>query len=423
VDVGQIAAVVSVACVIGCGAGAISAGSETTTSGSESESTSESETGEFTCAPWVESPIAGFEGRGPVVADIDGDGHLDLVGLHLYTSELEFAWGDGQGGFAHELGLPFGEEIPGARRLLVGDLDADGRQDLAVFATGTRDTSGAVTRLQSSPRAFGSAHASMFVGEWEYWEIVPAVLSDVDLDGAEDLVVGHAAWPADLNLSTALADGTGHFGQPLLSSLLVWCYTKHIAAGDFDGSGDDEFVLLGPWTCNGANDPTLMVVVDLDAAGEVTILSTLDAGYEPNTAAVADFDGDGWLDFAVVNQYDISIFRGLGDGSFESRPRIDVTGDDESQWGSPASWVVDGLAGDFDGDGAVELFVVTDASEQELSARLVDDPLGSVLVQPLGPFPSAPALAGDFDEDGCDDLLFFADDIWTLRRCAGECGA
>src|SRR5262249_3028339 len=67
-------------------------------------------------------------------------------------------------------------------------------------------------------------------------------------------------------------------------------------------------------------------------------------GFRPGTVAVADLNGDGKLDLAVVNSFGISIHLGRGDGTFGTASNI------------IPSFTPNGLAiGDFSGDGILDL--------------------------------------------------------------------
>jgi enediyne biosynthesis protein E4 len=66
-------------------------------------------------------------------------------------------------------------------------------------------------------------------------------------------------------------------------------------------------------------------------------------------AAITDYDNDGFDDVLVTGYGGLQLFRNLGDGTFEevSQP-VGLT---DTQWSSSAAW------GDFNGDGANDLYV------------------------------------------------------------------
>jgi hypothetical protein len=123
-----------------------------------------------------------------------------------------------------------------------------------------------------------------------------------------------------------------------------------------------------------------------------------------------DYDGDGWVDLFVANDSNPNfLYRNLGDGSFESVGLISgvaVAADGRSQAGMGAT------AGDYDGDGRLDLVVTNFAQDTNALSRNVDG----------GAFEDASAAAGlaastfrpmgwgiaflDADLDGRLDLFF-----------------
>jgi FG-GAP-like repeat/Abnormal spindle-like microcephaly-assoc'd, ASPM-SPD-2-Hydin len=132
------------------------------------------------------------------------------------------------------------------------------------------------------------------------------------------------------------------------------------------------------------------------------------AGNQPLSPVVADFNGDGNLDMAVVNEMDdtVSVFLGNGDGTFQARVPYPV--------GRAPVFV---LAGDFNGDGRPDL-VVVNAGDNTISVLLGQ---GDGTFQKAITFsPTLPPLfirSGDFNGDGNLDLAVstaFANSISVL---------
>ena len=66
-------------------------------------------------------------------------------------------------------------------------------------------------------------------------------------------------------------------------------------------------------------------------------------------AAAADFDEDGFDDVVITGYGGLTLYRNQGDGTFQSV--TDAAGLNDQQWSSSAAW------GDFNGDGALDLYV------------------------------------------------------------------
>jgi Flp pilus assembly secretin CpaC len=118
-------------------------------------------------------------------------------------------------------------------------------------------------------------------------------------------------------------------------------------------------------------------------------------GNAPIALASADFNGDGHQDLVVANSADgtVSIFLGVGDGTFGTRTDITVGK-------SPSAVAV----GDFNGDGHTDI-AVTNSGDNTVSILLGkgDGTFAAPVTYPTGNDPVA-LLAADFDKDGQPDL-------------------
>ncbi len=171
-------------------------------------------------------PAVGNDPRSVALADVDGDGDLDLLAANETDNTVSVRLNDGTGTFAGGPDVAVGN---GPVDVAVGDVDGDGDLDL-LTANGTDNT--VSVRLNNSTGTFaGSFDAG--VGS------VPRslALADVDGDGDLDLLTANN----DGNtVSVRLNGGTGTFAGG--SDVAVGNQPFGLALGDVDGDGDVDFV-------------------------------------------------------------------------------------------------------------------------------------------------------------------------------------
>ena len=128
---------------------------------------------------------------------------------------------------------------------------------------------------------------------------------------------------------------------------------KGVAAGDMDGDGIDELILLR----NGASITNILVYkIPLNFSGSVTLKASIQVGgglYNYKGIAAGDFDGDGKAEVAVAKDASSQfIFYALSGSSLTLKGFINLpNGAAVNDWGGVA-------AGDLDGDGKDEFMAV-----------------------------------------------------------------
>ncbi|MCX5536735.1 VCBS repeat-containing protein [Streptomyces sp. NBC_00006] len=324
---------------------------------------------------------------GPTVADLDGDGHLDLVAGGSAHVQWGGAQGPDPGHKAARIPLPHMGKWQPVRISkgndvyedppVAGDFDGDGRVDLATYRTGLHERhlvvlQGPFTRTGKPARI--TERADPYSGSADTVTGLRLIAAEVTGDRATDLLVYKPGAPDALRVLAGGADtasGLAARPAPLPRG-------ENVAVGDFDGDGrpdialgdsgvpmDDEFAprdRKGKVTIRYGKAPEAPVIIDGGARK---------GGFGIDLMA-ADVNGDGCDDLAVRSDDDrvgghdrIDILRGgsspgLGSEPWHSLPR-------------PSGRIKD--AADVDGDGRDELVLasgntwrVVDGSGKEMES-------------------------------------------------------
>jgi hypothetical protein len=354
--------------------------------------------------------------------DYDGDGRPDLFLATLFNTPAALFRNTASGfvRITQETSL----NTPGSRAGAVWfDANNDGRQDLFVSTTVAQDDllylgrpSGGLDRVPGVP----------FNGSAGYGQ--SAMTFDFDRDGLADLFVPNGGgWQAEANLLLRNT-GNGSFQRlttgPVAEEVL---YSVGSAAGDYDGDGwPDLFVanIYGPSSLfrnrgdgsferledsavareTESTGASSGVWADYDNDGDLDLFTTnggpgnplyrndngvlTRAEAPPLTSTggfcigivLADFDNDGWLDALIARrQAGQLLFRGLGDGRFETIPDGPIPNRGTGANGlAVADYDRDGdldvLLTNWDGVGSPSLYRNESSSNAWLQVKLVGHP-------------------------------------------------
>ena len=328
------------------------------------------------------------------VGDFNGDGIADIVVANETDNTVSILLGNGDGGF-----MPAGSPVAvgtGPFGVAVGDFNADGHADLAVANT----DSNTVSILLGNGSGGFTPSPPVAVGTTPYFVAV----GDFNGDGIADLAVTNFS---SNNVSILLGDGTGGFAQAPGSPVAAGTRPYDVAVGDFNGDGIADLAVTNQATSN------VTILLGNGAGGFAQAPgSPVAAGSFPGPLTVQDFNGDGIADLAVVNitSDNVSILLGNGDGTFAQAS------------GSPVAVGIqpnDVAAGDFNGDGIIDL-AVPDFESNTVTILIGNGTGGFAQASgspiAVGNAPYAVAV-GDFNGDGIADLAvpnYFSNDLNVL---------
>ena len=224
--------------------------------------------------------------------------------------------------------------------MVVGDVNGDGRPDLAVANFTSNNVSvllgnGDGTFQPARSYGAGTNPNSVAVG-------------DVNGDGRPDLAVANASGNT---VSVLLGNGDGTF-QPA-RSYGAGTNPQSVAVGDFNGDGRPDLAVANYYS----ND---VLVLLGNGDGTFQPVMSFDAGTNPISVAVGDINGDGRPDLAVANanSNNVSVLLGNGDGTFQPARTFGVGN-------NPFSVAV----GDVNGDGRPDL-AVANANSNNVSVLI-----------------------------------------------------
>lgn len=346
-------------------------------------------------------PVMVLRGSGPILAaDINQDGHLDLITKHLTNRTVSVLPGDGQGHFVlsptHSLPLDFEPAM-----IALGNLNHD---DLPDVAMASQDHGYENVRVCLGKSGGGFQPASRAIPIRPAARGYKPVLRflDVNEDGNMDLVSANARRNA---IELLLGDGSGNFTPGTSISLESGTNIYAFELEDINTDGHLDLVV----TAN--TDPPR------PAPGRLTIRpgngkglfadrgSPLLVSPEARVVALADLNGDRQTDVVLAHgrRNFITILLNKGGGRFENYSATNLV-----DVGLPAFAVV---ARDLNGDQQVDLAIATVSDQKPFETKIVvllGNGRGEFTPMAGSPFSAAPGgytlVAADFDEDGKLDL-------------------
>jgi Bacterial Ig-like domain (group 3)/FG-GAP-like repeat len=371
--------------------------------------------GDGTFQPIVTYDAGGDQTFAVTVSDVNGDGNPDLLvanncfsSTNCATGSVSVLLGNGDGKF--QPAVTYNSGGYDAESVAVADVNVDGKPDLLVanascLPLGACETGSVGVLLGNGDGTFQPVvtyNSGGFSGE-------SVAVADVNADGKIDLLVANTcAADGSFNCITGsvgvlLGNGDGTF-QAAVSYNSEGTGASSVVTADVNGDGKPDVLVANTCGNYGYSNCTTGSVGVLLNNGDGSFYAALNyssGGSEPNSAAVADVNGDGKLDLVVANQDgSLSALLGNGDGKFQAAVTY-------SSGGAEAESVA---VADMNGDGKPDLIVAN-----QCNCESGDGSMGVLLGNGDGTFqaavnyglqssPNSVAVA-DVNGDGKPDLV------------------
>jgi hypothetical protein len=330
------------------------------------------------------NPAPGTSYSTSALADLDGDGNDDLVWAN-YREDLVILFGKGKGRWQN-LASPMHVTVPHAANLLsvvTADVNGDGRPDL-ISAGDANKANGITVILNEGQKKFARPdyYETGFQTAERHKdgsdEVYQVLVTDVTGDGKPDLV-GRGSF----SIQVFVNEGGGKFAKKP-----KWVARAHEGGGsmvvaDFNGDQKPDVALVDVSEYDQYNVVEVLLGNGdgtFDVASDQKVGPQSNSIYPTGRLVAADLNGDGKVDLAFtlwgrltekdaqgrdqeVHKKGVGVLQGNGDGTFKILPPVfyPVEGHE----------TVDVLtAGDFDGDGMVDLAVPQSTERVDTPAKV-----------------------------------------------------
>ncbi|WP_460503821.1 FG-GAP-like repeat-containing protein, partial [Hymenobacter agri] len=303
------------------------------------------------------------------IGDVDGDGKPDLVVTNATANTVSVLRNTGTAGtlgFAAKVDFATGNY---PRSVSIGDVDGDGKPDLAVANANTNQVS--VLRNTGTVGTVGFAASVEFTTDFGPSSVT---IGDVDGDGKPDLATANANSSTISVLRNTSTAGTLGFAANVTFAVGFRPYSLSI--GDVDGDGKPDLAVAN------YNSSKISVLRNTSTAGTLGFAANVDfaTGFSPSSLSIGDVDGDGKPDLATANFDDntVSVLRNTSTaGTLGFAARVDLPAG-----GGPSSVII----GDVDGDGKPDL-ATANANDNRVAVLLMTVPVALTNVSPAAELP------------------------------------
>jgi hypothetical protein len=224
------------------------------------------------------------------IADMDGDGTLDIVVRSLEPNQIHIFFQNGNASYTRK---SIDTNIDQSEGLAVGDLDADGRVDITY--------TGYWLQAPSNPRAQQYTRRPIDPDYHKVNQNTKEAVGDIDGDGRLDVIIAPAEAfrrGGDHDLAWYRNPGRS-YDSPWAKSVIKAKANNHhtVKLGDIDNDKDLDIVAGVPWK------PMRIQVYYNDGKGSFGDAMTIQIGKGLYSGLLADLGNDGDLDIIGQDTY------------------------------------------------------------------------------------------------------------------------
>ena len=365
------------------------------------------------------------------VGDFDGDGWPDLASGNYLTNAVSILSNDGAGGFKPRVDWGTTDQ---PRSIAVADLDGDGRLDIVAASADSAARRATILKNLGGGK-FRARRDYPLVGS-----VNDVVLGDMDNDGVEDAVT--AIYVPNLNrLGLLFGKGDETFEEPRYTEHWGNMQPTGLALGDLDLDGwldvavsvfspgnavlvlrnQHDRTLAAPAAHAAGGNPSDVAIGDLNGDAWPDIVASngstldnsihvflgggngtfapgirLDVGYAPNSLAIGDWDRDGDEDVLVTNAtVSVNLMVNDGQGALTRVDHFIGTSQTTPEFS------------DVDGDGWLDVVFTTGWVTLLRNARN-----GGFGPPEVSNTPAGGTVVADFDRDGLLDAAGIASEMY-----------